>query len=513
VTVLLEMEGDLCPKMFAFAILIWQSRLYPIFSHPRKNMKYLKMFLLAALVLCPLATASAAPAPGRRHYILLSESTILDECLICGRPSFLLPLRGSFDLLSTDAPNAYDVLNIDFSREDYQITGHGTLIFDPENKTQEAQFELTIHRTGLDPETLAFTNEVKEVTRDLPMLDFAVRESPGSFTRLYTVSIVAAPILDLWFSTTEDFATQPVVGFSREISNGDIITINGRLLKSYTQLTSNLGLFKPGVGYGVDAFASDESGEMLFSLARDAENEQGIVSQGALYRENGLLIATSDMLAEKFGVAPGQFLGLDAYLPLPSGEVYFSITNTVYSPDLDQDLYPGDILSSEGKVVKGYRDLLEKFLPSELDEDYGLDALFVWPSGEIWFSTERDFISQIIGEVRSGDLLSDKGYVVFRNRELLYYFNPAGDQPNFGLDGLMVFPDLNSVSNPTPRITSIIQKGENIQITWETGFAEYRLEKAATVEGPYEPVADWTADLSWTGPADGSAGFFRLTAR
>jgi hypothetical protein len=71
--------------------------------------------------------------------------------------------------------------------------------------------------------------------------------------------------------------------------------------------------------------------------------------------------------------------------------------------------------------------------------NFGLDAAHVWPSGEIWFSTEVSFTDSRLGPVGKGDLLSDTGRVVARNRELLEIFSPIEDLADFGLDALQVF--------------------------------------------------------------------------
>ncbi len=66
----------------------------------------------------------------------------------------------------------------------------------------------------------------------------------------------------------------------------------------------------------------------------------------------------------------------------------------------------------------------------------GVDALSIWPHGEIWFSPERDFQSTRFGLVRHGDLLSEVGRVVLRNGELLAAFAPLEELADFGLDAL-----------------------------------------------------------------------------
>ena len=82
-----------------------------------------------------------------------------------------------------------------------------------------------------------------------------------------------------------------------------------------------------------------------------------------------------------------------------------------------------------------------RFRPPLVVPDYGLDAVHVWPSGEIWFSTEEGFQDGALGPIAAGDLLSDQGYVVYRNLELLGPFAPIEDLADFGLDALFLVSD------------------------------------------------------------------------
>src|ERR1043166_9521586 len=54
-----------------------------------------KWFLIALLSLFTFSAIAAEP-PWR--YQLLEGSSLADECLICGRPTIIIPMRGSFTL-------------------------------------------------------------------------------------------------------------------------------------------------------------------------------------------------------------------------------------------------------------------------------------------------------------------------------------------------------------------------------------------------------------------------------
>src|SRR4030095_15554387 len=93
------------------------------------------LLALGVLVLAPLHTGAQSNATGLSwHYRLLEGSTLLDDCLICARPSILQPLRGSFGLvLIEDAPavTRYALRDISFlaggsTNATYTIQGEGT---------------------------------------------------------------------------------------------------------------------------------------------------------------------------------------------------------------------------------------------------------------------------------------------------------------------------------------------------------------------------------------------------
>src|SRR6185436_16915568 len=100
--------------------------------------------------------------------------------------------------------------------------------------------------------------------------------------------------------------------------------------------------------------------------------------------------------------------------------------------------------------------LIQAFHPTN-NGDVGLDAIYVWPSGAIWFSTEQGFTGQDLQGYRAGDLLSDHGYVVYRNLELVGTFAPMEDLADFGLDALFIVSDVTSNAAP-PNITGINRK-------------------------------------------------------
>ncbi len=124
---------------------------------------------------------------------------------------------------------------------------------------------------------------------------------------------------------------------------------------------------------------------------------------------------------------------------LEVGETWFSIEEPLFAERLGALLQPGDVLSDAGYVVRTNAQLLARFQIVQPDADgYGLDALHVLPNGVLLFSTDTGFVDARFGWVSDGDLLSENGHIVRRNREIMAPYHPAEDVDNFGLDGLHV---------------------------------------------------------------------------
>src|SRR5438552_15187402 len=97
--------------------------------------RYLTGFV-SLLVWALAANQSPAQVTNRVSYTLLEGSYLLDECLICGRPTIIEPLRGTFDLVlvqDTAPYTKYAVQNISFiagagSDLERRITGDGIYV-------------------------------------------------------------------------------------------------------------------------------------------------------------------------------------------------------------------------------------------------------------------------------------------------------------------------------------------------------------------------------------------------
>jgi hypothetical protein len=129
--------------------------------------------------------------------------------------------------------------------------------------------------------------------------------------------------------------------------------------------------------------------------------------------------------------------GLDAATFGPHGVLIFATREGFFSECLGEAVASGDLLEEGGRIFERAAELLAKFWPVDRPPgQLGLDAVYPWPHGEIWFSIEVGFLDGRLGPVGDGDRLSDTGRLVARNRELIAPFRPIEDAGDRGLQAL-----------------------------------------------------------------------------
>ena len=495
------------------------------------NLRFSVGFLILASALGG-AGATAQPAPGGTAwaYTLLTESTLINDCPPCGRPTIPLPLHGTFMLaLVEEHPlfNRYELRDINFATEAnpdaaYRITGSGTFQIGGEVALQQ-EMELHLYvDNGQTNEFLFFTNSIKTLDKAWPVMDINVDETPGFFARVYRLHLIAAPqkeigpLQEIWFSTANGMTSGNRTSPSNRIEAGDLISYSGRVVKTARELLQNLRLKAGAVEPGIDALDIGAGGEILFSLNEDAQSETlGQIYHGDLLSNRGRIVKRNADLMQDFGFMPiAPDVGLDAVQVKDDGEILFSITTSIFSERKGVFLSKGDLLSDKGDIIRTGQQLLARFHPDATGDDYGLDALYVWPSGEIWFSTEIGFNDTQIGPVMAGDLLSDQGRTVLRNLDLVSAFVPLEDLADFGLDGLFIVTDLAAAST-APSFTEIRHVSSNggINLRWEGAGRVFQLEKAEHAAGPYYSWSAFVPELSWIDPGAtpaGSKSFYRV---
>jgi hypothetical protein len=438
--------------------------------------------------------------------MLHEGSYLVDDCPACGRPTYQAPMRGSFDLrLLSQGPlfTDYAVEHIDFrasspTGEDYRIEGEGTYRIGGEVAVVQNMFLTVRIDDGVSNKLCYFTNVTIFAERIWPMIGITLDQTNGTIAQQYTLHLDAAPLRDVWFSTLAGMTSSKTMPPTNYIRSGDLISFEGRVVKTITELTERLNLAALTHSLDLDAVDVLPGGEIAFSVERGVFSDTlGQLHHGDLLSNRGAVIRTNQQLTEEFGISPPvPDLGLDAVQVVENAvrQIYFSIQTNIASAK--GTLRKGDVLSDLGQIVKYNYELLARFQPVNTNIDYGLDALYVWPSGEIWFSTEQSFMDAAMQNYGAGDLLSDQGYVVFRNLELVSAFAPVEDLSDFGLDALFIVTDLTSGA-AAPTFTNIVAnpKTGTVDLEWSGPGRVWQVLGSTNVPGNFAPRSSIIPDM------------------
>jgi len=487
------------------------------------NSLWRKAVLFAAVFTFIAGSASAQIIANGRpwRYLLLSDSRLTDDCPICGRPSFVEPMRGSFSLrlLETNPLfSRYALEDINFTagtERSYTVKGSGTFQIGGELAiTQQMSLQVDID-DGTATKLCQFTNSSSAISRDWPMMDITVQQTNGTLAQTYTLRLAAAPVREMWFSTANFFTAGAGPEASNIILSGDLISATGRIVKRHSAFLSSVGVTPPGPDLGLDALAILPGAEIAFSFDTGFPTSNlGPLQHGDLLSTRGRMIHRNQDLLAPFILQPAApDTGLDAVHMLDTGDIHFSIETDIFSEGLGATLHRGDLLSSDGLLVRTHKEILAAFHPTGPSTDYGLDALFFWPGGEMWFSTEQGFTDQILGAIAAGDVLSDKGYIAFRNADLLAAFAPVQNSPDFGLDALFIVTDTILPAGIPLLDIRALPATQSIALTWQGPGRVFQIEHAPTPAGPFLPLSPVIPDLSFThtGALNGQPrGFYRL---
>jgi hypothetical protein len=362
-----------------------------------------------------------------------------------------------------------------------------------------------------------FTNTTAVVERLWPMIKISLDQTNPVVLQHFRLEIVAAPLREIWFSTAQGFTAGIWQAPTNRVSEGDLVSSGGRVVKRNSQLTDRLGIMQPVPDLGLKDADLLPGGEVVFSIKQDifSESQGRTLHPGDLLSNHGRVLATNGQLITPFTPQPpvGD-AGLGAVQRLDNGEVCFSVQTNFFSKTLGRMIHPGDLLSSRGAVIRNNAELLARFAPTNPGQDYGLRALYLWPSGEIWFATEVGFTSTNGNLFLPGDLLSDQGYVVYRNLDLLAPFAPLEDLANFGLDALFMVTDVTPPP-PADRCTAILRDPATGKLTLQfTGQGRvWQLLRAPALLDAWLPVTPITPDLPLTdfgALTNLPKGFYRL---
>jgi hypothetical protein len=476
--------------------------------------------LFTASARCP----QAATNPPSWRYSLLSDSRLMDDCLICGRPTIFVPLRGTFTLVEGESNplfTSYRLEDISFvggwgTNQDYRISGSGTYRIGGEVAVlQDMILNVTVN--GRD---LVFTNGEHVVRRQFPLIQTSLSQTQQNLLQFFSIDFFAAPLRELWFSTLRPAALDR--SNPSQIGPGDLLSMSGRIVKPNSSLVSRLGIMPAVPHLPIDAVDIARGGEVLFSLNESIFSETlGTIQEGDVLSALGRIVYRNQSLVAPFNPGTqGPDRGLDALAitDVPELQILFSVRSNFFSSYFGVTIQRGDLLvrapfSDLGGAYRSNQRLLRNFHPA-VSRDYGLDALFLWPNGDLWFSTEEGFQDTQLGAISEGDILSEQGYVAFRNPDLLQQFAPKDQTADYGLDALYVVTDL-SVAAP-PRIThvSATPGAGEVRLQWEGPGHVFQLERAGIVTGPYDPASPIQPDTDFIDRALNQTappyGFYRV---
>jgi hypothetical protein len=461
-----------------------------------------------------------AQTNSRLFYTLLDGSEFVDDCPVCGRPTILQPLRGTFELVliqNTPPYTKYAVQNINFTASpgsslERRITGNGTYERFEEFALIQRMTLATQTKDNYTNTTAFFTNAATVIPKPFPLIQVDLNQTNGTLLHTFSMHLLAAPIREIWFSTARAFTSTNRSSPTNQIGGGDLLSSNGRVVRRNIDLVGRLGVTPSTPDLGLDAANVTRRGEILFSIPVNVFSETlGWIQHGDLLSDRGLIVKRNQDLLAAFQPTFTGDAGLDAVQLMPNGEILFSIqSNVVVSSTLT--LSRGDILSDTGGVFRTHQQLLSNFQPAVTNYDFGLDALYVLPSGEIWFSVEEGFTDNQLGTIQAGDLLSDLGYRVFRNQDLLAAFAPADPALDYGLDALFVVTD-TQLPKPAPLIISSGCAADVMHLEWDGGGDVFQVESASSPTGAWTACSPIVPDLSADLCCDPSAGpsvFYRL---
>jgi hypothetical protein len=440
-------------------------------------------------------------------YQLAAESTLTDACRLCGLPPVSLPMRGTFTLtLQSINPlfAQYTLDSIAFTAGNgtnvaYQVAGQGNLQFGGEVAVVQ-NMTLQVQVNGMP---FGFTNGVTSATRTWPVIGIDLTQTNRNFAQLISLHLLAVPVREIWFATARGFTPANLPAATNGISPGDLISTSGRVVLSNAQLVNALSPQASSASLALAAVDVGAGGEVLFALSQGVVSKTlGSLHQGDLMSDRGRVVKRNQDLTAPFGPMPiAPDVGLSGVQTLPNGEFLFAIQRPLFSELLGTNLLAGDILSTSGHILRTSQQLYAHFTTGG---EAGLTSFYMWPSGEIWFTPATGFRDPQLGPIQAGDLLSDQGYIVFRNLDLVSAFAPRGDITSFGLNALFVITDVTPpaaapsilpLSLPTPNGARVIQ--------WSGRGKVFQLQKALNVDGPYLPISPIIPDMEYLDAAAG----------
>ena len=417
----------------------------------------------------------------------------------CLAPISIHPISGEFLLcplrMNADAATDLDSGYMRFTIDDLEFrpvnnpdiywghNGNGSYIISKqfvEKQKQRMSISINIDRSAPIPFDSGYV-QVPEGVK-FPMIDIDIDMiDTGEFGNVhYKIELVAVPWPRIMFSTEMPF-TSGALG-NKRITDGDLLSVTGQVIRTNKQLLScfNSISTQEEEGYGLDAvigpplpynksITSYYKKHIWFSLNEDypISSAANVLDDGDLLSDQGFIVRRNGTLVSPFNpMPPIPLVGLDAaslnwigpileyeevaldnfnnvddIFPVVNARrvLLFSFEESFFSESLGVQINHGDLLAENGIIYRTNAQLMANFTPEAYPLDgFGLDAVYVWPDGEIWFSTKIGFNDKRLGHVGGGDLLSDSGRIIMKNSRLMEEFEPLEEIADFGLDSIWV---------------------------------------------------------------------------
>ena len=396
-----------------------------------------------------IATLAAMLSPALASLQPAVRYRVLEGSTLTGGPdgSQAIPIRGSFELIPIaegDVMQWYDVEHVLMTdATGMPLTGSGWYLTGAD-LAPDQQMHLTIAHAG---HAIEFDSGTVVADVPFPLIEITLWEAPVPPWVPYQLHLRATPMRQVWFSTDVGLTSGAL---NRTISDGDELNSVGSLIASNADLMRNMGVMPVVPDVGLDALQAAETDspartplwwEQWFSAEDDVFSETlGDLGHGDLFSEGGWVVATNVDLIVPLTLQPIPDVGLDAIAWGWECNCWLISTEVDFWAEylLEMASHGSVLCTGCPGVFMTNEMLLRSFAPTAGSANLGLDALHVWPSGEVWFSVEEGFLDARYGWISDGDLLSDRGWIIYRNLDLVHAFQPVEDLDNFGLDALHV---------------------------------------------------------------------------
>jgi hypothetical protein len=439
------------------------------------------------------------------HYELLYGSTISQK--VGNSVTGFWAAKGGFNLRLAEQT----AINLQYTIEDLQITGGlqvqlagvGALQF-PAGGPQQISLTLT-NLTGGAVVPIQFTNVIITPDRKWPMLALRARQASDG-DAVYTIDIRAAPFHDIWISPALDFRANALSSPTNVIHSGDLISIDGRVIKRNADL---LAPFGPTIAsdYGLDAISFSPHSGLSISA-----HDVGSIRDGDILLQNPPSRLTYTDIFTNAAATGMTDPGIDGIQFTSQSEFYFSVKrDSDYAIPSgarvrirDSDIWWTDLQTHELRLARSREELFSfsEYRPWLTDEQVGIDAFYIWPSGEVWFSLRSSWTAHTA-------IYSSDGYGVFTDTFAFQAFKPAMDP---GLDAFLVITDLKQFATVQSTLTTHLSPAGVATFEWMPTAGAYQVEAADSVSAPFRAASPVIATESFTDirPAAAPARFYRV---